>query len=71
MHVVRLVAPPLAGDDHSNELDFSAEGIEYRWNVGYADTMRALGEAHWAQVADTRDGFIMHEAEAGHVTFEG
>jgi NTE family protein len=71
MHVVRLVAPPLAGDDHSKEIDFSAEGIQYRWDVGYKDTLHALGEAHWTQGSDARDGFIMHEAEAGHVTFEG
>src|SRR5262249_8509307 len=27
MHVVRLLAPPLAGEDHSKDIDFSADGI--------------------------------------------
>ena len=38
MHVVRLVSPPLAGEDHSKDIDFSANGIRLRWDAGYNDT---------------------------------
>ena len=47
MHVVRLLAPPLAGEDHSKDIDFSPEGIRARWAAGYADTARVLAQAPW------------------------
>jgi NTE family protein len=42
MHVVRLLAPPLDGEDHTKDIDFSPNGIHERWEVGYADTSRVL-----------------------------
>jgi NTE family protein len=36
MHVVRLVAPPLAGEDHSKDIDFSRSGIQNRRRAGHA-----------------------------------
>ncbi len=67
MHVVRLLAPPLAGEDHSKDIDFTAQGIRARWDAGYADTKRALSEMPWNQEFDKLEGFILHEAHAGRV----
>lgn len=71
MHVVRLVAPPLAGEDHSKDIDFSASGIQLRWQAGYAETMQVLAQAPWAREFDPLEGFILHEAEGGRMKFEG
>jgi NTE family protein len=71
MHVVRLVSPPLAGEDHSKDIDFSASGIQYRWDAGYADTMKVLAEAPWTNNFDPLEGFILHEAEGGQMKGEG
>ncbi len=71
MHVVRLVAPPLAGEDHSKDIDFSASGIQLRWDAGYADTREVLGQAPWTREFDPLEGFILHEAEGGRMKFEG
>jgi len=71
MHVVRLLAPPLAGEDHSKDIDFSAEGIKYRWEAGYTDTARALAQAPWTHEVDPLEGLILHQVEAGRIMFEG
>jgi NTE family protein len=71
MHVVRLVAPPLAGEDHSKDIDFGASGIQYRWDAGYTDTMKVLSQAPWTGEFDPLEGFILHEAEGGRMKLEG
>jgi NTE family protein len=71
MHVVRLVAPPLAGEDHAKDIDFSANGIQMRWDAGYAHTKRVLMSAPWTHNFDPLEGFILHEAEGGRMKFEG
>ncbi len=71
MHVVRLLAPPLAGEDHSKDIDFSAEGISARWAAGYADTVRVLAQEPWTHEFDPMEGLILHEAEAGTMIKEG
>ena len=71
MHVVRLVSPPLAGEDHSKDIDFSANGIRLRWDAGYTDTVKVLAQAPWAGDFDPLEGFILHETEAGRMKFEG
>ncbi len=71
MHVVRLLAPPLADEDHSKDIDFSAAGIKARWDAGYADTVRVLDQSPWTHAFDPMEGFILHEAEAGALIKEG
>jgi NTE family protein len=71
MHVVRLLAPPLQGEDHSKDIDFSPGGIGQRWEAGHADTVRVLAQEPWTHSFDPLEGFILHEAEAGHMEFEG
>ena len=64
MHVVRLLAPGLANDDHTKDVDFSPSGIRQRWQAGYADTRRALAQAPWQFQGDPLDGVILHEPDA-------
>lgn len=65
MHVVRLLAPKVHGEDHAKDIDFSPNGIRTRWNAGKADTQRVLALAPWKNSADPVEGFILHEANGG------
>jgi NTE family protein len=67
MHVIRLLAPALANEDHSKDIDFSPSGIRQRRAAGYADTMRTLEAAPWRGDFDPLEGFILHEAVGGHM----
>lgn len=71
MHVVRLLAPMLAGEDHSKDIDFSPSGIKHRWEAGLVDTKRVLEQAPWTQEFDPLEGFILHETASGQMMFEG
>src|SRR5436309_2164242 len=37
MHVVRLLAPGLADEDHTKDIDFSPSGVRARWRAGASD----------------------------------
>jgi NTE family protein len=63
MHVVRLLAPKLMGEDHTKDIDFSASGIRMRREAGYADTQRALRQRLWEGEFDQLEGFILHEIQ--------
>jgi NTE family protein len=67
MHVVRLLAPQLAYEDHTKDVDFTADGIRERREAGYAHTMATLESAPWRAEADPLEGFILHEAMGGKV----
>ena len=71
MHVVRLLAPPLEGEDHTKDIDFSPTGIRTRWEAGYADTSRVLEQAPWSRRVRPVEGFILHEARPGVMMKEG
>jgi len=64
MHVVRLLAPQVRGEDHAKDIDFSPSGIRTRWEAGYADANRVLKAQPWAAPVDPIEGFILHEANA-------
>jgi NTE family protein len=61
MHVVRLVAPMIEHEDQSKDVDFSAQGIRQRWEIGYADAMKSLEKAPWKGEFDPLEGVILHE----------
>ena len=63
MHVVRLLAPSLRGEDHMKDIDFSHSGIRQRSEAGYADTMRVLERAPWQDPHDPLEGVILHGPE--------
>jgi NTE family protein len=61
MHVVRLLAPRLANEDHTKDVDFSPSGIRMRWEAGYAATQRAVAQKPWQGDFHPLDGVILHE----------
>ncbi|MGE0223334.1 MAG: patatin-like phospholipase family protein [Acetobacteraceae bacterium] len=71
MHVVRLLAPPIQGEDHTKDIDFSAAGIQARWAAGYADTQRVIRMAPWLGEFDPIEGFILHETHGGRDMVSG
>lgn len=71
LHVVRLLAPPLHGEDHSKDIDFSAASIRTRWERGFHDTANVLAKRPWLGEFDPMEGFVLHEAAAGHLIGEG
>jgi len=64
MHVVRLLAPRLDGEDHTKDIDFTPAGIHARWQAGYADTARMLAAAPWRAPSDPVEGVVIHEDPA-------
>lgn len=65
MHVVRLLAPTLPGEDHLKDIDFSRDGIRQRREAGYRHTRAVLEKAPWRAPYDPMEGFILHEAWGG------
>jgi NTE family protein len=64
MHVVQLRAPALPGENQSKDIDFSAQGIQSRWQTGYQDTLAMLARAPWSQPASSMDGVIVHTPDS-------
>jgi NTE family protein len=62
MHVVRLLAPRIANENHTKDIDFSSSGIGARRAAGYAATRKALEQAQWQGEFDPVEGVILHEA---------
>jgi NTE family protein len=63
MHIVRLLAPRLANEDHTKDVDFTPAGIRRRWEAGYANARRAIERAPWRAEFGPLDGVILHEPE--------
>jgi len=61
MHVARLNAPNLKGEDHTKDIDFTPAGIRARWQAGHADTKRMLAHAPWMNPVDPTQGIVIHE----------
>ena len=64
MHVVRLVAPRLAGEDHTKDIDFTPMGIRSRWQAGYEATRRMLEQQPWQGAVDPVEGVVIHDTSA-------
>lgn len=61
LHIVRL---PYAGRDWhmaAKDVNFSKGSIEWRWDQGYADAMRALKGALWLQHVADDMAVVVHE----------
>lgn len=63
MHLCRLQAPRLAGEDALRDIDFSAQGIEQRRQAGYSDTVHLLQSKPWTESYDPLEGIIVHGNE--------
>jgi len=68
MHVARLNAPRLEGEDQLKDIDFTPAGIRARWQAGYNETRRMVSAAPWKRPVDPTEGVIIHEIAAtpGH-----
>lgn len=64
MHVVRLLAPQLDGEDYMKDLDFSETGIRCRREAGFADARSIIERAPWETPVDPMEGVIVHELSA-------
>lgn len=64
MHVVRLLAPALPGEDASKDIDFSLAGITARRQAGYADTIGMLQRAPWTTPADPLEAVVVYQDAA-------
>ena len=64
MHLVRMLAPRLEGEDGTKDIDFTAHGVRSRWEAGYKDAQRAIAEAPWAEPTDAREGLVIHNFES-------
>ena len=61
MHVARLVAPRLDGEDQLKDIDFTPTGIRARWQAGHAETQHVLKLAPWRQPIDPMEGVVIHD----------
>jgi NTE family protein len=62
MHVIKLSARRLDGEDQLKDIDFSRAGIQARRQAGYADTMRALTARPWEAELDPVVGISIYDA---------
>jgi NTE family protein len=62
MHVVRLVAPRIDGEDHTKDIDFTSAGIRARRHAGYAAMRSMIQRAPWETVVDPMQGVIVHDS---------
>ena len=61
MHVAHLLAPRVADEDHSKDIDFSSAGIRVRREAGQTDARAMLERAPWTQTtSDPIEGVIEH-----------
>lgn len=63
MHLLRLVAPRLADEDHTKDLDFNSARIQTRWRAGLADARRAIAQQAWLAPVGPMDGLVVHDVE--------
>ncbi|KNZ31703.1 MAG: patatin [Methylibium sp. NZG] len=66
MHVVRLLAPRLEGEDHTKAIDFTAGGVRARRDAGRADAQAVIAQAPWQAPVDPLEGVVVHELPSSH-----
>lgn len=63
MHLVRLLAPRLDNEDHTKDIDFTASGINARWQAGYEYVQQVIAAKPWVCEVDPLTGIVIHQAE--------
>lgn len=61
MHLMRLVAPRLADEDHTKDMDFNVARIQQRWQAGLNDARRTLARQAWLEPVGPMDGLVVHD----------
>jgi NTE family protein len=59
----QLLAPQLAHEGHTKDVDFSPAGIRHRWDVGHAHARAVLAREPWGGQFDPLAGVILHTPE--------
>jgi NTE family protein len=59
MHLIKLAAPRLAGDDYLKDIDFTPMGIAARRQSGYDDVKRAIAARPWEAEMDPIEGLTV------------
>lgn len=67
MHLCRLHAPRLDGEDALKDIDFSGQGIEQRRRAGYADTSNMLQQQPWTLPHNLLEGIVVHDGETNRM----
>jgi len=65
MHLVRLFAPRLNGEDQSKDIDFTAGGIQARWQAGYQHTREMIARSPWRDATDPLEGIHLYDGPGG------
>ena len=61
MHIVRLAYAGRDWQMASKDINFSRGSIEWRWELGYRDAMRAIETSAWLSEAPEGAGVLVHE----------
>lgn len=70
LHLVRLVAPPLPGEDHTRDMDFSTSGIQARWQAGLSAARRAIAQQPWQEPVGPMDGLVIHDVDMAQTSVD-
>ena len=61
MHIVRLAYAGRDWQMASKDINFSKGSIDWRWEQGYRDAMRAIEAGAWRMSAPEGAGVLVHE----------
>ena len=64
IHIARLLASELTGEDQMKDIDFTSASVYSRWQAGKEDTKRMLDLAPWERPVDPVEGVIIHDLPA-------
>ena len=64
MHVVHLQYSGHDWHTSSKDINFSAGSIEWRWQQGYRDALRALAQPCWEKAYSPEQGIVVHDVSS-------
>lgn len=64
MHLIKLAAPRLTGDDYLKDIDFTPMGIAARRQSGYDDAKRVIAARPWEVAMDPIEGMTVFSLDA-------
>lgn len=64
IHLIKLAAPRLAGDDYLKDIDFTPMGIAARRQSGYEDAKRVIAARPWEAAMDPIEGMTVFSLDS-------
>lgn len=64
IHLIKLAAPRLAGDDYLKDIDFTPTGIAARRQSGYEDAKRVIAARPWEAAMDPIEGMTVFSLDS-------